>query len=205
MSSFVKSLDPNHMVAVGDEGFLSEGRNNWAYETPYGVDSASLTGLAHVDFGTYHLYPDHWAQGHLFGNDWIEDHIALSRRVGKPVVLEEYGIHVRRLQETSGPVVHGWPRRQVAYLNWNNLVLERGGQASMFWILSGIESPGKPYPDYDHFTVYDGDESYQLLASYAQRMPAEAAACTLAGKSDQGPKSPFVSARATPAPDASSP
>lgn len=205
MSSFIKTMDPNHMVAVGDEGFLSQGRSNWAYETPYGIDSESLTGLPNVDFGTYHLYPDHWAQGHLFGNDWIEDHIALSRRAGKPVVLEEYGIHVRRQQDTSGPVVHGFPRRRTAYLNWNNLVLEGGGQASMFWILSGNESPGKPYPDYDHFTVYDGDESYQLLASYAERMPTEAAACTLALGHDHGPKRPFVSARPAPAVEVTSP
>lgn len=144
------------------------------------------------------MYPDHWGVAHRFGNDWIEDHIKVSRRVGKPFVLEEYGIHVRRQHDTAGPIVHGWPRRRVAYLNWNNLVLERGGQASMFWLLSGIESPGQPYPDYDHFSVYDGDETYQLLRAFAERMPTDAAACALAEGSDQGPKSPFVSVRPAP-------
>lgn len=198
MSAHLESLDPNHMVAVGDEGFLNGGRNHWTYEAPYGVDSEALLRLPHVDFGTYHLYPDHWALPYRFGNDWIEDHIALSRRVGKPVVLEEYGIHVRRRDGTSGPVVHGWPRREAAYRNWNQLVLDRGGQASLFWLLAGIESPGQLYPDYDHFSVYDGDETYRLLQGYAERMPTEAAACHLAQGADHGPKSPFVSARPAP-------
>lgn len=201
MSAFIESIDPNHMVAVGDEGFMNGGRNAWPYEAPHGVDSEALSRLPHVDFGTYHLYPDHWALGQHFGNDWIEDHIALSRRVGKPFLLEEYGIHVRRQEESSGPVVHGWPRRQVAYSNWNDLVLERGGAGAMFWLLAGMQQPGRLYPDYDHFTVYAGDESYRLLESYAVRMPDEAAACTLARAStskerQEEAKSPFASARA---------
>ena len=206
MSAHVKSLDQNHMVAVGDEGFLPSGRNSWAYEAPYGVDSEAFARLPNVDFGTYHLYPDHWGVGYRFGDEWIEDHIALSRRIGKPVVLEEYGIHVRRQHDTAGVIVHGWPRREAAYSNWNDLVLERGGQASMFWLLSGMESPGQLYPDYDHFTVYEGDETYQLLRSYAERMPTQAAACALAQGADHGAKSPFVSARpAPPAADATAP
>jgi mannan endo-1,4-beta-mannosidase len=199
MSAYIKSLDPNHMVAVGDEGFLASGPSAWPYEAPYGVDSEAFARLPSIDFGTYHLYPDHWGLGQSFGNDWIEAHIAASRRVNKPMLLEEYGIHVRRKSNTSGPVVQGLERRQVAYRNWNELVLERGGSGSMFWILAGIDSAGQLYPDYDHFTVYDGDDSFRLLADYAGRMPSEAAACALATGHDHGPKSSFVSWRPTPA------
>lgn len=198
MSAFIKSLDSNHMVAMGDEGFLNGGRDNWAYQASFGIDTERLAALPHIDFGTYHLYPDHWGTGHRWGNHWIEDHIAASRRVGKPMILEEYGIHIRREQETSGPIVHGWERREVAYKNWNNLVLLRGGQASMFWILSGIEEPGKLYPDYDHFTVYRDDITYQLLKSYADRMASEAVACKLAQNVDHGPPSQFVSSYPAP-------
>jgi len=198
MSAYVKSLDPNHMVAVGDEGFLESGPTAWPYEAPYGVDSEAFARLPNIDFGTYHLYPDHWGLSQRFGNDWIEAHVAASRRVGKPMLLEEYGIHVRRKNDTSGAIVHGLERRQIAYINWNQLVLERGGPASMFWILSGMENPGQPYPDYDHFTIYDGDETFRLLAGYAGRMPTEARACALASGHDHGPKSAFVSSRSAP-------
>lgn len=191
-SAFIKSLDPHHMVAVGDEGFLKEGRNHWTYEAPGGVDSEALTRLPHVDFGTYHLYPDHWAVSHHFGEQWILDHIALSRLVDKPVLLEEYGIHVRRQADTAGPVVSDWPRRRMAYLNWNNLVLHSGGAASLFWMLSAHESPGRLYPDYDHFAVYEGDQTYELLRSYAERAPTEARACALAAGASDGSPSRFV-------------
>lgn len=203
MSTYIKSLDPNHMVAMGDEGFLDGGGNDWAYQASFGIDNERLTALPNIDFGTYHLYPDHWGTGHRWGNDWIRAHIEVGRRVNKPMVLEEYGIHIRRKEENSGPIVHGWERREVAYKNWNNLVLHRGGQGSMFWILSGIEEPGKLYPDYDHFTVYRDDITYDLLKSYADRMETEASACRLAEGADHGPPSPFVSAR--PAPGTASP
>ena len=198
MSAHVKSLDQNHMVSVGDEGFLASGRKHWAYESPHGVDHEQLTALEHVDFGTFHLYPDHWGTGHRWGINWIEDHIAVGRRVDKPTVLEEYGIHVRREQETAGAVVSGWERRKVAYVNWNNVALLRGGAGTMFWILSGMEAPGKLYPDYDHFTVYRDDESYELLRGYARRFRTQARACELAKSAEHGPSTPFVSVRSAP-------
>src|SRR5690606_35154529 len=67
MSAYVKSLDDNHMVAVGDEGFFNGGGNHWTYEAEGGVDHVALTALPDIDFGTYHLYPDHWGTGHRWG------------------------------------------------------------------------------------------------------------------------------------------
>lgn len=206
MSTWVKSLDPNHMVAMGDEGFVNgetdqvfkNSTQHEFYQASYGIDNEAITALKNIDYGTYHLYPDHWGTARRWGNGWIEDHIGIGRRVDKPMVLEEYGIHIRRSQENSGPIVHGWERREVAYKDWNDIVLERGGAASMFWILSGLESEGKLYPDYDHFTVYRDDESFQLLKAYADRFPTEATACALAEGADHGPTVPFVSARPAP-------
>lgn len=199
MSTYVKSIDPNHMVAMGDEGFLNGGRNDWTYEGSFGIDNERLTALPNIDYGTYHMYPDHWGKGHKnWGNDWIRDHIAVGRRVNKPMVLEEYGIHIRREREHEGKIVHGWDRRVVAYTNWNNIILKRGGQASMFWILSAFEEPGKLYLDYDHFTVYQDDITWDLLKPYSDRMRTEAAACVLAKDADHGPPSKFITARPAP-------
>lgn len=202
MSTYVKSQDPNHMVAVGDEGFLNGGRNDWTYKAPFGIDSERLTALPNIDFGTYHMYPGNWGKGHRnWGTAWIEDHIELGRRVNKPILLEEYAIRVRRQEMQKGEIVHGWRRRVAAYTKWNTLILERGGQASLFWLLSGYEAPNQLYPDYDHFTVYEGDETYQLLKPYSDRMRTRAAACTLAKGADHGAPRPFVSARKAPVVD----
>jgi mannan endo-1,4-beta-mannosidase len=68
MSAFVKSLDPNHLLAVGDEGGIS-----------------GLLDLPHIDFGTCHLYRARRPRA------WIARRLAAGRRAGKPVLLEEYG------------------------------------------------------------------------------------------------------------------
>ncbi len=191
MSAYVKSIDPKHMVAVGDEGFLTSGMRHWAYEGPQGVDHEALTSLPNVDFGTYHLYPDDWGAGHRWGTRWIEDHIAIARKVGKPSLLEEYGIRVKRKDEMSGKVTSGFPRREVAYINWNRTVLAKGGAAALFWTLVGIDPQHGNYPDYDHFSVYAGDETFALLKDFAERFPT-AQACSK--PSDEAiPSSPFVS------------
>ncbi len=198
MAAHVKSIDSNHLLAVGDEGFFNGGGNHWSYQAEGGVDHEALTAIPEIDFGTYHLYPDHWGTGHKWGIDWIDSHIQMARRLGKPTILEEYGIHVRREHEIDGPITQGFERREVAYLNYNRAVRNLGGGGALFWILSGIEKGEKLYPDYDHFTVYRGDESYELLKKEALKFKTDAQACVQAEGLDHGPASPFVGVRPAP-------
>jgi mannan endo-1,4-beta-mannosidase len=199
MSSYIKSIDPNHMVSVGDEGFFKRaGGSGEQYTGKDGVDHEALLAIPSVDFGTFHLYPDNWSIGTRWGNTWIEDHIKAAQEAGKPTVLEEYGVVVKR--NDKGEVTGGFDRRSTAYINWNNLMLKRGGNASMFWILVGKDphSDIGMYKDYDHFSVYnqDNDETAKLLIKYAQDFSgASARACELATKNGvSGKPSPFVSA-----------
>jgi mannan endo-1,4-beta-mannosidase len=58
MSTYTKSLDENHMVSVGDEGFFNQpGSSDWIYNGSEGVDFDALLALPNIDFGTFHLYP----------------------------------------------------------------------------------------------------------------------------------------------------
>lgn len=207
MSAHVKALDPNHMVAVGDEGFLREGREHWAYRAPHGVDHETLTALPHVDFGTFHLYPDHWETDRRWGVTWTEDHVAVARRVDKPTVLEEYGLRAERAGDTAGPLVRGAEARAAAYRDWNRATLGRGAAGALFWMLSGRVRPNRLYPDYDHFAVYRGEESFSLLQDFARRAGTEARSCALAEGAEDRLPSPFVrgqgvraSGRQVPAP-----
>lgn len=60
-SKYIKSLDSNHMVTMGDEGFgpLAGGDGSYPFTTSAGgytwADNLNITTL---DFGTFHLYPD---------------------------------------------------------------------------------------------------------------------------------------------------
>ena len=49
-------------------------------------------------------------------------------------------------------VTGGFDRRRTAYINWNNLMLEGGGNASMFWLLVGIDPSNTNTGRYDLLT-----------------------------------------------------
>jgi mannan endo-1,4-beta-mannosidase len=192
MSTYIKSLDPNHLVSIGDEGFLNGGGDHWSYKANDGVDHAALTGLPAIDFGTYHMYMEDWGATPKWAEAWIVDHQRIARELGKPTVLEEYGVKVTR--DESGAILKGLDKRLPLYQRWNDLALKRGGNATMFWMLAGIENNGV-YKDYDHYTVYRGDETANLLVDFAKRFATDAPACRAAQKEPPGAKSAFVRVR----------
>lgn len=167
MANHLKALDRNHLVAVGDEGFLAQGRQHWAYQGQEGADHEALLRIANIDYGTFHLYPDHWGTGIEFETNWINDHLALARKAGKPTVLEEYGTLVKR--NANLQITWGWDRRKAAYSEWNDRVLSGGGAGALFWMLAGNQEDGSAIPDYDGFTVYRPGPTAHLLEAYAQR------------------------------------
>jgi len=194
MSSYLKSLDANHLVAVGDEGFLEGTSEHWTYHADNGVDHRALTALPGVDYGTFHMYPETWGTGFGWSEHWIDDHLRVARELGKPTVLEEYGLKVTR--DRLGRISDGLPVRLRGYSAWNERVLSQGGNAAMFWLLVGRDSErGGQYPDYDQFSVYRGDATAELLGQFAARFAESAPACSGAAASPS--RSPFVRVRRT--------
>ena len=194
MSRYLKSIDANHLVAVGDEGFLDGPSEHWTYHADNGVDHRALTELPAIDYGTFHMYPETWGTGFGWSERWIDDHLSLARELGKPTVLEEYGLKVAR--DTLGRIEEGLPVRLRNYSAWNERVLSRGGNAAMFWLLVGRDTEqGGWYQDYDQFSVYPGDATAQLLSRFAARFTHEAPACSV-GSWSASP-SAFVRVRRT--------
>ncbi|KAL8674665.1 MAG: hypothetical protein Q9168_000973 [Polycauliona sp. 1 TL-2023] len=100
-SAYIKSLDSNHMVSLGDEGWLtstsastiSNYEQSYAYTGYEGVDfQKNLATIATLDFGTVHLYYDQWGYNSSWGATWIAQHNAISKALNKPVLLEEYAV-----------------------------------------------------------------------------------------------------------------
>ena len=194
MSAFIKSLDANHMVSVGDEGFLNGGGAHWTYEANDGVDNEALTALAGIDYNTFHMYIDQWGVTPAWGEQWIVDHIAMARRVVKPTVLEEFGLKVQRDGGNLGQIIKGWPERRRAYRRWSELMLRRGGNGTLGWMISGIDDDKPRYPDYDGYGFYKDDETGALLKEYAGRFNTSAPACESA-LPGSGASSRFVRVR----------
>ena len=158
MSAFIKSLDANHLVSVGDEGFYRQpGEEDWTRSGKEGVDWLRLLALPDVDYGTVHLYPDHWEKTREWGAEWIREHARDARELGKPVVIEEFGLKDRR-------------RRDEVYEAWLAVAEEEGAGGTMLWLLTGKQENGTPYPDHDGFDVKYPGATAEVIARHARRL-----------------------------------
>ncbi|HEY0734094.1 MAG TPA: cellulase family glycosylhydrolase [Herpetosiphonaceae bacterium] len=158
MSTFIKTIDRNHLVSVGDEGFYCiPDATNWIDNCGEGVDTIGLTQLPNIDVMSFHLYPDHWGQTTEWSTEYITRHIRDAKRLNKPAMLGEFG----SLNKQT---------RNVVYKEWTDTVLREGGNGALYWILSGIQDNGTLYPDYDNFTVYAHDPVFRTLGNFAKMM-----------------------------------
>ena len=56
ISAFIKSIDSNHLVAIGDEGFFNQpGNPSYPYQGGEGVDFDANLAISSIDFGTFHV------------------------------------------------------------------------------------------------------------------------------------------------------
>ncbi|WFE24327.1 cellulase family glycosylhydrolase [Solwaraspora sp. WMMD937] len=143
MTRHVKSIAPRQLVSVGDEGFFCDDPTSadWTINCGEGVDSVALSRLPAVDVVSYHLYPDHWGKDAAWGAEWITRHAHEAKKVRKPVMLGEFGIHDKST-------------RNVVYREWTDAAIAGGTSGFLYWILSGVQDDGSLYPDYDGYTVY---------------------------------------------------
>jgi mannan endo-1,4-beta-mannosidase len=158
MSSFIKGLDPHHLVGVGDEGFFQRSLafGNSLYNGAMGVDCQRLLNLPAVDFGTCHLYPDSSPAeaAPSFGARWIREHIDAGARATKPMLIEEYGFRIGS---------SGEPRDSV-FKTWLDQIVASQGAGALLWMIAAVDSAGRQYPDYDGYTVYQPDQVPSVLA-----------------------------------------
>ena len=98
MASFIKSVDPNHLVADGGEGFdddpsLYRGLSNtYPVNGREGCSYHRMVEIPDIDMVSYHLYASSWGL-----NDstdvtiWIRRHEEIARAANKVAYFGEYG------------------------------------------------------------------------------------------------------------------
>ncbi|KAI5078292.1 hypothetical protein GOP47_0005963 [Adiantum capillus-veneris] len=104
MSSYVKSIDGNHMVEAGLEGFYGPWSKDKQNVNPAGInlgtgtDYIRFSQISSVDFTTVHSYPDIWLAGQSFSDQmefftaWVSAHISDGYAVKKPLLFAEFGL-----------------------------------------------------------------------------------------------------------------
>ena len=155
MSAFVKAIAPNQLVTLGSEGFFRRESDQWTHNGQAGVDWESIIALDTIDFGTFHLYPEHWgipdSEFVQWGTRWITEHAEAARLAGKPIVLDEYGVGISTRQN-----------RAYAFREWTDTIYEQGLAGSMFWTLTGLDNSPEAdgeglFPNFDGFRVLNDD------------------------------------------------
>ncbi|KAI9370904.1 glycoside hydrolase superfamily [Aspergillus egyptiacus] len=168
MSSFIKRLDPHHLVTWGGEGGFNYDSDDWAYNGSDGGDFEVELQLPSIDFGVFHSYPDWWSKTVPWTDQWIRDHAAVARKAGKPVVHEEYGwLSPQGRLDNLGTVSN--ITRLEAVGGWQKISL-REKMPDMYWQYgySGY-SYGRNHDD--GFTIYlDDPEAKQLVYKHAKEV-----------------------------------
>jgi len=151
MSRFVKSLDSNHLLATGDEGFFRRLSRSHLYNGTHGVDFNAILELPAIDFGTYHMYPQIWNQPDYldFAAQWISDHNKAARLADKPVLLEEFGL------KDNGTLAAFGSRDEI-YSRWLQQVYDEGGAGALLWMLGNRDGDTADF--HDDFTILSADE-----------------------------------------------
>ncbi|HXM33665.1 MAG TPA: cellulase family glycosylhydrolase, partial [Pyrinomonadaceae bacterium] len=122
MSAYLKSLDPDHLIAPGDWGYRTAvERREWLADH----------SLPKIDYCDVHLYPrddhDSFVDSPTALREFVENRVAAAYSLGKPLVFGEFGMSVGGYNKFSQA---DWYR---AYFEAN---AREGAAGAMFWILT---------------------------------------------------------------------
>ncbi|KAI1298250.1 glycoside hydrolase superfamily [Xylaria venustula] len=153
ISAYIKSLDSQHMVTMGDEGFGLTTDSDGSYPFTYGegLDFEANLKISTLDFSTLHLYPSSWGTSTDWGNLWITAHAAACEAAGKPCLLEEYGITYDHC-DIEAP----WQATALT-------VASSGLSGDLFWQLGTTLSTGQTSDDGN--TIYTNTSDWTCLVT----------------------------------------
>ncbi|KAL6132865.1 hypothetical protein ACLB2K_065104 [Fragaria x ananassa] len=102
MAAYLKSIDGNHLLEGGLEGFYGATTPEKKQYNPgnqdWGSDFIATNLLPQIDFATIHIYAEQWLSGQseeaqaAFVDKWVQVHIDdCNTIVKKPLIMGEFG------------------------------------------------------------------------------------------------------------------
>ncbi|KAG8739070.1 hypothetical protein FRC12_016438, partial [Ceratobasidium sp. 428] len=114
--------------------------------------------ISTIDFGTFHSYPEVWqfnSNATAWGTQWINDHATSQKSIGKPVIIEEFGVKTNRVN---------------TYTTWYSTVVNSGLSGDLIW-QAGI-SAQRGWDD--GYAVFPNTPEYTLQKDHATALKARA-------------------------------
>ncbi|KAL3645464.1 Mannan endo-1,4-beta-mannosidase 2 [Castilleja foliolosa] len=179
MSAFVKSVDRNHLITVGLEGFygpkspkrLTVNPEFWASDI--GTDFVRNSKISTVDFASVHIYPDHWTHNPdfeyklKFVSKWMLSHIEDGEKeLKKPVMFTEFGLSTENKDFT--PDQRDRFYKVILDIMYKSAIKNRSGAGSLVWqfLVEGMEESN------DDFGIvpWERPSTYQLFTEHSCRL-----------------------------------
>jgi mannan endo-1,4-beta-mannosidase len=194
-AALIKSLDRNHLVTTGCEG-----------ETPWpqgsGLDFVKDHSIPGIDYATMHIWVQNWGwydpakEPETYGAAvakmaaYFDEHEAKARQLGKPLVLEEFGLtrDAGDFDPSAGTLARdryfdtvfkkvfsaaqaGSPVAGVNFWAWAGE--GRPAQPGGIWKAGDPFIGDPPHEQQGWYSVYDGDSAtVKLIGEWAGKMRA---------------------------------
>jgi mannan endo-1,4-beta-mannosidase len=164
VAAYVKSVDSNHLVSVGDEGFFcipSAPPSDFLENCSTGVDTLAFAETPNVDLFGFHLYPEGVGQTVAWADTFVDQHFSDSMKpVNKPAYMGEFGLMAGN-------------SRNAVYKDWTDRVFKDGGSGGLVWDLlpgSSISTAESP----DGFDLEAASPILLTMGNFEQEMAANA-------------------------------
>ncbi|MBL7773926.1 MAG: cellulase family glycosylhydrolase [Chitinophagaceae bacterium] len=174
-SSYIKKMDRNHMVTIGVEGMIGTNQDYELFKEVHAIPS--------IDYATIHLWPGIWqwyknGPEHVLSDscstlisDYFKQHASLCKELGKPLVLEEFGLqrdgnsysyksNVEARNRFYESVYQEGKKNNFAGFNfWGFAGVPKKDTTTWFWKEGEPYSADPPQEQQGLFSVFESDES----------------------------------------------
>ena len=193
-ADLIKSLDKNHLVTTGSEG-----------ETPdpvaSGVNFVTNHGYKSIDYATAHIWAQNWnwyqpergeetfSRAVSKMKEYLTDHLEKAKKLGKPLVIEEFGLARDAGSFDPASPTHFRDRYFSEIFEQVYQFAKKGAPVSgiNFWAWAGEAEPKPPHggfwslgdpfvgdPPHENqgwYSIYSRDhDTIQLISKYAAAM-----------------------------------
>lgn len=172
-AALIKSIDPNHMVSTGSEGY-------YGCEWDLGIFE-KIHSCPDIDYMNIHIWPYNWAwvrqntletklDEAIANTDWyIDMHMETAEKLRKPIVIEEFGYpRDEFLFAQESPVT----TRDIYYKHIFGRVIESAKQDGLiaganFWAWGGLASQSPVNVFWKKGDDYCGDPAQEQQGLYS--------------------------------------